>query len=64
MRIILMPDGVVFVGLSEEQEIRVVKLSDKCRLKDTPKGLKAHGKAENIYRLLYDLSFLYDIEIV
>ena len=64
MKVLLMPDGMVFVNLTSEQEKDLVKHAGNMEIKDTAKGLKVRGDGKNMYKLLYDLSYKYDIEIV
>lgn len=64
MKILMMMDGLVFVGTTEQETKHIEGLSNNLRMKDTPKGLKVQGTPKELYQLIYHLSYDFDVEIV
>lgn len=58
-------DGLIFVGLSVEQMEDVEYHADKCViLKDEGGGIQVNGKQGDLFSLLYNLSVVYDLELM
>lgn len=58
-------DSLIFVGLSVEQVESLEYRADKCTLlKDESGGVQVRGDKRCLYDLLFNLSVIYDIEIV
>lgn len=64
MKVLMMLDGLVFVDLKQTQKQDVLQHTGKTKTKETAKGLKVQGSPETLYKLLYDLSYKYDVELV
>lgn len=64
MKVLIMVDGLVFVGATDEQITEIMKGIENATMKDTPQGLKVKDSGKNLYMLLYHLSYKYDIEII
>lgn len=64
MKVKIKVDSLVFVGLTGEQEQELLKLSSNVELTQQEAGLKAQGKAKELYKLLYMLCKTYDIEMM
>ena len=65
MRIKMRFDGLIFVGLSVEQIEDVTYHADKCEiLLDESGGMQVRGKQADLFTLLYNLSVVYDLEIL
>ena len=65
MRVKMRFDGLIFVGLSLEQIDDVTFHADKCELLlDESGGVQVRGKQADLFTLLYNLSVVYDIEIL
>ena len=58
-------DSLIFVKLSPEQVRTVEYHADRCRiLKDLNGGVQVNGKQGDLFQLLFNLSLIYDIELM
>ena len=58
-------DSLIFVNLSLEQVKAVEYHADNCRLlKDLSGGVQVNGKQGDLFQLLYNLSLIYDLELM
>ena len=64
MKVLMMHDGLVFVNMDQAQAKAVRDKVENAKVKDTAKGLKVQADAAQLYQLLHDLSYVYDIELV
>ena len=56
---------LLFVGLKDEEILNVEKWAgDSIILKDVSGGVQVTGKKEHLYNLLFEVSKVYDIEII
>lgn len=56
-------DKLTFVNLPDSQLKSVIECSSSCRVTNDNKKIIVHGKPSDLYKLLYKLSYDYDIEL-
>jgi hypothetical protein len=64
MKVYIQLDGLIFAELTDDQKTEVLKHSEGLRIKEVQKGLKVLGKGDALYKLMYKVSYNYDIELI
>ena len=58
-------NGLIFVGLSAEQVEAVLYHADGCSIvRDESGGVQVNGSKQKLYDVLYNLSVIYDLELI